>query len=170
MTNIYIAHRDISHIVMYISTHMYDYLTDINEHTNTHKQNTQTRMAPFPLLVKQPTISATENLPVCPALLGTQASPKERGRMEWRERKCRNSRCVMVQFWSGVELENEGSEITKRSGGRKEETDWLADRSSAAFVTSVWFIYGASSKGSQLVLTARPRTRSKFPGFPTWQA
>lgn len=78
MTTIYIAHRDISHTVMYISYNMYDYLTDINEHTNTHKQNTQTRTAPFPLLVKQPTISATENLPVCPALLGTQASPKEK--------------------------------------------------------------------------------------------
>lgn len=74
----------------------------------------------------------------------------------------------MVQISSGEELEVEGSGITKRSGGGKEETEWLADRSGAAFVTSVLFIYGASGKGSQLVLTARPITRVKSPGFPTF--
>ncbi len=31
----------------------------------------------------------------------------------------------MVQISSGVELEVEGSGITKRSGGGKEETEWL---------------------------------------------
>jgi len=56
------------------------YFWQYSEHecTNTHKQTTKTRTAPFPVLEKQPTISATENLPVCPALQGTQASPRER--------------------------------------------------------------------------------------------
>ncbi len=43
-----------------------------------YTQTTETSTAPFPMLAKQPTISAIENLPVCPALLGTQASPRER--------------------------------------------------------------------------------------------
>lgn len=42
----------------------------------------------------------------------------------------------------------EESGITKRSGEGREETGWLADRSGAAFVTVVWFIYGASGKES----------------------
>ncbi len=50
------------------------------------------------------------------------------------DRKCRESRGVIVHISSGVELEVEGSEITKRSGGGKEETDWLEDRSGAALL------------------------------------
>lgn len=73
----------------------------------------------------------------------------------------------MVQISSEVELEVEGSGITKRSGGGKEETEWLADRSGAALLLLCCLIYGASGKGSQLVLTARPSIRIKSPGFPT---
>lgn len=41
---------------------------------------------------------------------------------------------MTVHISSGVELEVEGSGITKRSGGGKEETEWLEDRSGAALL------------------------------------
>lgn len=92
---------------------------------------TQICPLPLPLQAKQQTVAATENLPVCLALLGTQESPTERRRKGQRE-----SREMMVHRMEESERV-EKSGITKKRGERREERGWLADRSFAAFVTVV---------------------------------